>query len=210
MRTPLVERAGGEKGKPPPPGRHTRRNARRSAPGPLGNCEPPPAGAVPRRWPHKKAASDEPGRAQRTRQCSGNSRRGANTGRGWRWREHVSICTDPRPGAARTLPRYCRRQHGGSRADPRGAARPWPRCRLEHVEESDRALRQPRRPAGGRRGRGRAGTRKKRPRRAARERAAVLERAACESRGAKMSALVEQVERNWSATRRSPTRRAVT
>ena len=29
MRTPLVERAGGEKGKPPPPGRHTRRNARR-------------------------------------------------------------------------------------------------------------------------------------------------------------------------------------
>ena len=49
----------GKKGKPPPPGRHTRRNARRSAPGPLGKCEPPPAGAVPRRRPHKKAASDD-------------------------------------------------------------------------------------------------------------------------------------------------------
>ena len=41
MRTPLVERAGGGKGKPPLPGRHTRQNARRSSPVPMGNCEPP-------------------------------------------------------------------------------------------------------------------------------------------------------------------------
>ena len=170
--------------------------------GSAGELRAPPARAVPRRWPHKKAASDEPGRARRTCRCSGNSRRGANTGRGWRWREHVSICTDPRPGAAKTLLRYRRRQHLGSRADPLGAARPWPRCRLEHVEESDRALRQPRRPAGGRGGRGRAGTRKKRPRCVHAPRAAVLERAACESRRRREPRVERRAQEEEAAARR--------